>query len=103
MKNSTHNNHSLFFTSVHNSDFFLRISVPQVDPKTYRLEIYLNNEKSMLKSLSLDDIKLYPKCHEVSSIPCQNDPEKKKNTIGHTWSGTKLQDIFQHLGQFNYY
>lgn len=66
--------------------------VPQVDPKEYKLELALNNG-NIVKALTLEELRRYPKHSIVSSIPCKSDPTKKE--AGPTWTGVQLRDILQ--------
>ena len=97
-----------------NSLFYVRnhLPVPDVDPKSYVLEVNVGNGGKPLK-LTLDDLKKKFKQHTVTvAIQCAGNRRDEMNAVkkvkGLTWSegaignaswtGVKLRDILLHAG-----
>ncbi|CAL4120901.1 unnamed protein product, partial [Meganyctiphanes norvegica] len=95
-----------------NELFYVRnhLPVPDIDPATFALEIEM--EDSSEKTLSLDDIKSFPKQTITASIQCAGNRRSEmfkvkagkglswgQAAIGNaTWSGARLCDVMKHLG-----
>ncbi|XP_028392846.1 sulfite oxidase-like [Dendronephthya gigantea] len=97
-----------------NSLFYVRnhLPVPEVDPKTYRLEVNLGNGTKP-RSLSLDELKTKFKQHTLTvAIQCAGNRRDEMNgikkvkgltwaegAIGNAqWTGVKLRDVLLEAG-----
>ena len=93
--------------------FFVRnhLPVPQVDIEKYQLEITSQNSNKVI-SLSLDEVKKFPKYHVTSVVQCAGNRRSEMKAIKSVkglnwgnaaigngkWSGARLIDVFEHAG-----
>ncbi|XP_029044407.1 sulfite oxidase isoform X2 [Osmia bicornis bicornis] len=92
--------------------FYVRnhLPVPQIDLKTYTLELAI--EETTKKTLNIEDIKKYPKYTITSAVMCggnrRSEMAKEKELKGlswgigavgnATWTGPRLYDVLKDLG-----
>ncbi|GAB1598553.1 sulfite oxidase-like [Argonauta hians] len=93
--------------------FFVRnhLPVPQFDLKTYKLDVTIENSKKAI-SLSLKDLKKFPKHEVISVVQCAGNRRSemkeikevkglnwKNAAIGNgKWGGVRLVDVLKHAG-----
>jgi sulfite oxidase len=92
--------------------FYVRnhLPVPLVNLENYKLELALEGET--VKSLTLNEIKLYPKYTITSAVMCGGNRRSEMaetkslkglswniGAVGNaSWTGARLCDVLQHLG-----
>jgi DMSO/TMAO reductase YedYZ molybdopterin-dependent catalytic subunit len=86
-------------TITDNADFYItsiQMVPPEIDPKTYKVEITGLVERPM--TLTLDEIKARPKITEMHSLMCISNPVGG-NLIGNAvWEGCSFADLLKEAG-----